>query len=499
MMMKHLNRFCELALVYAFLCTNHSFSQSAWSHTYSVNGPLAFEIGKPIEINGKYFVLQHLVISQNGINQHKLVVRSFSTNGQLLNVLHSDSIIGIRQERLQSGYLISNNHLASTKLILLVNERSNSSSITYKQFTFNDQFTLESTDSIICFSCFEQAEFYISDALEIQNHSYLLGGPDIRDQRPDCGVLLLDFNNNAIVFRSFDELEYGGYVLFSPFKLQSGSDEVWGFNGVLESQDRLLLDDQLDFNTALRNTLGQNVPGNFLSSQTLISDTNSIISAGIFRDFSFSDTGRVGLALQLSDGFFCDSVTFPSSVNKWYDRALLSTFNGRNFYVAGSQYTTQFPALFSGAIDIHKVNSQFNRVWSISLGVKPGYAIAQLTATSDGGVLLVNRFFDNGQYFHEIVKIDSLGNTVSIVEFDRPNTPFTLYPNPAGERVFVQMKAPNEGSMRYSLQSTSGQLIQSEAYHPEEGIDLSTLASGVYHLMLWKNGQPIGAERLVVE
>lgn len=482
-----------------FCYSAHSLSQNVWTQQYTVSGPLAFEIGKPIEINGKYFVLQHLVISQNGINQHKLVVRSFSTNGQLLNELHSDSIIGIRQERLQSGYLISNNHLASTKLILLVNERSNSSSITYKQFTFNDQFTLESTDSIICFSCFEQAEFYISDALEIQNHSYLLGGPDIRDQRPDCGVLLLDFNNNAIVFRSFDELEYGGYVLFSPFKLQSGSDEVWGFNGVLESQDRLLLDDQLDFNTALRNTLGQNVPGNFLSSQTLISDTNSIISAGIFRDFSFSDTGRVGLALQLSDGFFCDSVTFPSSVNKWYDRALLSTFNGRNFYVAGSQYTTQFPALFSGAIDIHKVNSQLNRVWSISLGVKPGYAIAQLTATSDSGVLLVNRFFDNGQYFHEIVKIDSLGNTVSVVELEDPMNAFALYPNPANERVFIQWSTEPKGELKYTLQATSGQAVQSGVYQPSKGIDCSQLASGVHYLMLWANGHPIGVERLVVE
>ena len=474
-----------------------SFSQTTWRYSYNVSGNIAFEIGKPIELSNKFFYLQRFAVPSSPINLQKFIVRDLNNNGQLIKVLHSDSLPTVNPYHLLSACLIEDTVAFPNKLVLITSEIKAGNSV-YKRYIIDLQFNIEGLDSIQCIGCTDHSYFFISEGMTIANGEYFIGGSFFVNQ-PESAVLLLNFDMVSLSFKAYDRFEYGGYVLFSPFLFMHNGSEVLGFNGVIQEQGRLMVDKQLSMNTSLRTDFYLNSPSNFISTQTTVTDSNTVLSVGFFRNFTFSDTGRLGLVHQTSAGAFIDSVSIPSSINKWYDRGMLDSYDGNNLYLGGSQLTTQSPSFYSGTIDLHKLNAQFQRKWSISLGTKSGYAIAQMIATSDGGVLMANRFFDNGQYFHEIVKIDSLGNTVSIVEFDRPNTPFTLYPNPAGERVFVQMEAPNEGSMRYSLQSTSGQLIQSEAYHPEEGIDLSTLASGVYHLMLWKNGQPIGTERLVVE
>jgi hypothetical protein len=222
-----------------------------------------------------------------------------------------------------------------------------------------------------------------------------------------------------------------------------------------------------------------------------------VLSAGFFRSFTFSDTGRLGLVHQTSSGAFIDSVSIPSSNNRWYARGMIDSYDHNNLYVGGSQLTTQYPSFYSGTIDLHKLNAQFQRKWSISLGAKSGYAIAQMIATSDGGVLMANRFFDNGQYKHEIVKIDSLGNTVSIEEIASPSIAFNVFPNPSSERIFLQL--PDEGDYRFTVQNSNGQQMQSGDYVHSNGIDVSTYPTGLYHLLLWKEGVLVGVEKVLVQ
>lgn len=104
-------------------------------------------------------------------------------------------------------------------------------------------------------------------------------------------------------------------------------------------------------------------------------------------------------------------------------------------------------------------------------------------------------------HLHTAIQHFSLWNPpIHLVEIEEKLAiPFTLYPNPANEKVFIHWSTEPKGELKYTLQSTSGQTLQSGWYQPSEGIDCSRLAAGVYQLMLWANGQPIGTERLVVE
>jgi len=74
--------------------------------------------------------------------------------------------------------------------------------------------------------------------------------------------------------------------------------------------------------------------------------------------------------------------------------------------------------------------------------------------------------------------------------------PLTLYPNPVADQATLQWDAPTAGPGRWTLLSTTGQVVRQGAFESHQGansqfIDLRTCAAGSYILSVEAAGQPL--------
>lgn len=492
------NSICRpFALLWIGLFGISGYAQPAWIYTYPslLVNPLTFESSQPIETDSAFVLLQQATIYQAGAPKAYFAIRSLSKNGLLQVELKSDSISWLNADNLVGGTILStplNGHI-----VLLTKERISNTSGKVKRIILEDDLSILSVDSIVCNNCPEWPNAMFTDAEEVLNGRYLIGGAYLYN--PRATIELLDFNIQSVDFKLYDIWQFGSTVMNISLLYQSPSHmAIMYSDGPLYHAQ--FLKNNLTIDTIKTTSFFSNSNLNHLAAQGTPLSGGDYISAVIFRGFSFSDTGRVGLLWQDQNGYFLDSVSWRSSTGSWFEGVQLCMEGSNPRFVIGSHKTTSTSRFYEyGTIDVHRITNQRTKDWSITLGQKKAYCVLQSKATSDGGVVLVNRYFDNGEYLHEIVKIDSLGNTVSVVELDDPIKAFTLYPNPANEKVFIHWSTEPKGELKYTLQSTSGQTLQSGCYQPSEGIDCSHLAAGVYQLMLWANGQPIGTERLVVD
>lgn len=492
------NSICRpFALLWIGLFGISGYAQPAWIYTYPslLVNPLTFESSQPLETDSAFVILQQATVYQAGAPRAFFSIRSMSKNGLLQVELKSDSISWLNANNLVGGTILST--LINGRIVLLAKERFSNHSGKVKRIILEEDLSIFSIDSIVCNNCPEWPNAMFTDAEEVFNGRYLIGGAYLYS--PRATIELLDFNIHSVDFNLFDIWQFGSTVMKISLLNQSPSHvaSIYSDGPLYYAQ---FIRNNLTIDTAKTASFFGNSNLNHLTAQAIPLSGGDYISAVIFRGFSFSDTGRVGLLWQDQNGYFLDSISWRSSTGSWFEgvQLCMEGFNPR--YAIGSHKTTSTSRFYeNGTIDVHRITNQRTKDWSITLGQKKAYCLLQSSATSDGGVLLVNRFFDNGQYLHEIVKIDSLGNTVSAVELEDPMKAFALYPNPANERVFIQWSTEPKGELKYTLQATSGQAVQSGVYQPSKGIDCSQLASGVYYLILWANGHPIGAERLVVE
>jgi hypothetical protein len=77
-----------------------------------------------------------------------------------------------------------------------------------------------------------------------------------------------------------------------------------------------------------------------------------------------------------------------------------------------------------------------------------------------------------------------------------PTQPLTLYPNPVADQATLQWDAPTAGPGRWTLLTTTGQVVRQGAFESQQGansqfIDLRSCAAGSYILSVEAAGQPI--------
>lgn len=123
-------------------------------------------------------------------------------------------------------------------------------------------------------------------------------------------------------------------------------------------------------------------------------------------------------------------------------------------------------------------------------GLQSGNYVALIASgdlDNDGDIdLLIGEYYGNMKYYR---------NTMSTIGMDDARTlDFRLYPNPATNRVSVEMGS--EVLVRAELMDIQGQLLRS-IEHPVDGMDISDLPAGVYLVRLTNQSGETGIKRLV--
>jgi serine protease AprX len=73
---------------------------------------------------------------------------------------------------------------------------------------------------------------------------------------------------------------------------------------------------------------------------------------------------------------------------------------------------------------------------------------------------------------------------------------WTIYPNPANQRLRIKLERTNSASLRFMLFDSKGSLMWNKSIYAFAGtdiqsIDLSTLPTGLYHLRMYENGKQV--------
>jgi hypothetical protein len=123
--------------------------------------------------------------------------------------------------------------------------------------------------------------------------------------------------------------------------------------------------------------------------------------------------------------------------------------------------------------------------WEKFYGGDVNYILVSVTATKDGGALLMGIRYDWNipQQDLYIIKVDSLGNftpkagigiQTHSFKKDRPK----VYPNPATEKVFIETGLGQETNVE--ILNFQGTILKSAKITQSGHIDISTLAPGIY-------------------
>jgi|GEM_PF-1836032 len=407
------------------------FSQTTWRFVSPTDiiGPVTFEITEPLEINGSYVVLNRWVVYNGTIPRQVFKLRKFDTQGNIVKTLYSDSIMYLRTNDFFSATLVPELD-AWGRIELLTKESRGANAGVAKRMKLDDQFDILVVDSIRCTNCSDWNTLNFTDVKKTSSNVYYTGGSN--GAYFGSALHKLDFIHNLIEFRAFGTFQYGSFLheINSISNLEK-SHSFWSFTDGLYP-DLIFHSKNLTVDSAFTAQFLSNSGMIYVPCELQERKENEFLSACIFLNFSLSDTGRVGLMVQDSVGHFVDSVAIVSSINQWYDIASLDTSANGIVYLGGSHYHTGTARSYKlGTIDIHRLRSDFTVDWSLQLGQRYAYVLLHLKATSNGGVIAVSRFYDQGMYKHELVYLDSNGTVISAHEWNAERPSLIIYPNPS--------------------------------------------------------------------
>jgi uncharacterized delta-60 repeat protein len=132
-----------------------------------------------------------------------------------------------------------------------------------------------------------------------------------------------------------------------------------------------------------------------------------------------------------------------------------------------------------------------------ALGSPDAYG-ASVALQTDGKIVVAGRANGTGNLDITVARYN--GTVLSGISAGADNTGVSIWPNPAGERINIQMPASDDGGMKivtlYNMQG--GRLISMELEGPTSLIDISMLSHGLYYLVI---DSPSGriARKIVVE
>lgn len=87
-------------------------------------------------------------------------------------------------------------------------------------------------------------------------------------------------------------------------------------------------------------------------------------------------------------------------------------------------------------------------------------------------------------------------SATQVLRSSRPNEDWKVYPNPANER--IQLQIHTDEALNYRIFNTTGKSVLSGTYLQGQQIDINALGAGVYYLQLREQGNLLGSKRLVL-
>lgn len=124
-----------------------------------------------------------------------------------------------------------------------------------------------------------------------------------------------------------------------------------------------------------------------------------------------------------------------------------------------------------------------------------------------GVVVLSNSEGDNANVIDALYNYalglspSGVGNPPCIASVNPTLTPaerLPFYPNPTSGKVYFNVKLSNHGTSKARVFKANGQLIGQFTIQPNNQIDLSNLASGLYHLQLIEDGVIMGQQSIML-
>ena len=467
--------------------------QTLWNIKIPINGNLNFQLTEPIEWNGNYYAFSRDVHSLFSVEGN---LRKIDPNGNILKYLNTDSI-AFFMNRVTGVSAILDTASVTPKLSLIADCSSPSQTL-YLKVDLDENLNVISTDSLKCVSCSSLYPQNLGQGILLGPTEFVLIGIT----NAQGTMLKLNFSTKEVQ-QFINPGDWTTALAYNPLKhiindtlFILTQDQFYGrlnfYNSDLVKKTQK--DNLFHSSPSQSNISYYNLDGRSLSNERLL-------SAGIFLDFDFNDSGRVGLMLRDSDASILDTMALASTAGRWYEWVDFDFQDTNSIFVAGSQLLNLGIIPNFGHVDVHKVSLGGQRHWTVTLGRKRGYQILHIKATSDGGVLLFTRFYEMGSWYIELIKMDGQGNFLSQSEIPLQKA-FSIYPNPATDYLILQSEQVNAPSTQVRLLDLLGKEVwRAECTQAHYGckLNLPPLAQGMYQLQLLQENRIVGQEKLILQ
>jgi len=173
--------------------------------------------------------------------------------------------------------------------------------------------------------------------------------------------------------------------------------------------------------------------------------------------------------------------------------------------VIGSSRTPS--RLDSVAINIIDSNITVEAYYILGIGSSPSFTIDTVSI----GELTPKRYklkYNAIQKFKFNLKSDSLYFTVNqVIGINERNNPLqsvSVYPNPSGELINLNVQLEKAITTTIRITDTQGKLVYNEEVRLEKGevlhsISSKKLSSGIYHLSVWNKEQLLNEQKIIVQ
>ena len=125
---------------------------------------------------------------------------------------------------------------------------------------------------------------------------------------------------------------------------------------------------------------------------------------------------------------------------------------------------------------------------------KPGYAIGDIIPNSAAIYFDFNPAIITNTFNTEFTA------PLGIVDFESDE--FVVYPNPASEKITVQLKNKNDGIAMVQIYDQLGRIIQTERFSnalSSGTIQLNNLSKGIYFIEVTSQNNHIGRKKMMVK
>lgn len=156
-------------------------------------------------------------------------------------------------------------------------------------------------------------------------------------------------------------------------------------------------------------------------------------------------------------------------------------------------------------LEIWKIGHAGNLIWKKEIVDSSYRLVTQLISEPDGGIFVISTLYDPATYATNntdlsIIKLDANGNIQNLgaaEHFFLKNHSFSLYPNPAREKVRISRVEDNL-DMEYAIYGISGHRLAQGMLAEDRQLDVSFLQPGPYLIQLKDENGVAAMRKLIV-